>query len=79
MVKTKEDFVMSVAPTTSDPEVCADVVFFETSAGGAVFSVGSIAWAGSLAVNRYDNDSARITGNVLRRFLHDQAFQMPSR
>ena len=28
--------------------ISADVVFFETSSGGAVFSTGSIAWAGSL-------------------------------
>jgi N,N-dimethylformamidase len=77
MVKTKEDFVMSIAPTPSDPEVCADLVFFETSAGGAVFSVGSIAWAGSLAMYGYDNDVARITSNVLTRFMHEQNFELP--
>ena len=52
-----------------DPRVRADMVFFETPNGGAVFSTGSIAWAGSLAHNGYDNNVARITGNVLRRFL----------
>jgi N,N-dimethylformamidase len=34
-----------------------------------VFSVGSIAWTGALSHNGYDNDIARITENVLRRFL----------
>jgi N,N-dimethylformamidase beta subunit-like protein len=52
-----------------DPKVRADMVFFETPNGGAVFSTGSIAWAGSLAHNGYANNVARITGNVLRRFL----------
>jgi N,N-dimethylformamidase len=52
-----------------DPRVRADMVFFETPNGGAVFSTGSIAWAGSLGHNGYDNNVARISGNVLRRFL----------
>jgi N,N-dimethylformamidase len=51
------------------PKVRADMVFFETPNGGAVFSTGSIAWAASLAHNAYDNNVARITGNVLRRFI----------
>ena len=52
----------------------ADMVFFETTNGGAVFSTGSIAWGSSMAWNRYDNHVSRITGNVLKRFLDDQAF-----
>ena len=48
--------------------------FFETAAGGAVFSTGSIAWCGSLSHNRYDNNVARITGNVIRRFLDPAPF-----
>jgi N,N-dimethylformamidase len=52
-----------------DPRVRADMVFFETPNGGAVFSTGSIAWAGSLAHNGYANNVACITANVLRRFL----------
>jgi N,N-dimethylformamidase len=55
-----------------NPKVRADMVFFETPNGGAVFSTGSIAWAGSLGTNGYDNNVARITGNVLRRFLSDE-------
>ncbi|MBM4409041.1 MAG: LamG domain-containing protein, partial [Chloroflexi bacterium] len=54
---------------TIEPRVRADMVFFETPNGGAVFSVGSIAYAGSLLINAGDNDIARITANVLRRFL----------
>ncbi|MCY3875372.1 MAG: hypothetical protein OXF88_13905 [Rhodobacteraceae bacterium] len=49
--------------------VRADMVYFETPAGGAVFSVGSITWITSLSHDGFDNNVARITGNVLRRFL----------
>ncbi len=52
-----------------EAKVRADMVFFETPNGGAVFSTGSIAWAGSLSHNGYDNNVARITGNVLKRFI----------
>jgi N,N-dimethylformamidase len=45
-----------------------DMVFFETPDGGAVFSVGSIAYCGALSHNGYDNNVSRITENVLRRF-----------
>ena len=54
--------------------VRADMVFFQTPNGGAVFATGSIAWAGSLAHHGYDNNVARITGNVLRRFLDPAKF-----
>ena len=52
----------------------AEMVFFETPAGGAVFSTGSIAWAGSLSHEQYQNDIARITANVLNRFLDETPF-----
>ena len=55
----------------------ADMVFFETNGGGAVFSTGSIAWIGSLTWNGFDNNVARVTGNVLRRFLEPEAFPAP--
>lgn len=53
----------------------ADMVFFETKSGGAVFSTGSIAWSGSLSHDNYDNDVARITTNVLKRYLEDEPFE----
>lgn len=52
----------------------AEMVFFETHNGGAVFSTGSIAWAGSLSHDDYDNDVATITTNVLKRFIEDEPF-----
>ena len=52
----------------------AEMVFFETPSGGAVFSTGSIAWSASLSHADYKNDVARITANVLKRFLDETPF-----
>lgn len=79
MMVTKEDMpaanYMIGAP---DNDLCrADMVFFETGAGGAVFSTGSIAWAASLPVADFDGPTARITANAIRRFLDPAPFPMP--
>ncbi|MCW5260200.1 N,N-dimethylformamidase [Verminephrobacter eiseniae] len=58
--------------------VRADMVFFETARGGAVFATGSIAYMLSLSHNGYDNDISRITANVLRRFLDPRPFEAPA-
>ncbi|PHK95511.1 N,N-dimethylformamidase [Pseudoroseomonas rhizosphaerae] len=55
--------------------VRADIAFFPTARGGAVFSTGSIAWACALSHNGYDNSVSRLTGNVLRRFLDPSPFE----
>jgi N,N-dimethylformamidase len=56
----------------------ADMTFFETPAGGAVFSTGSITFCGSLPHNGYDNSISRILANVLDRFLDgDRDFAWP--
>jgi N,N-dimethylformamidase len=52
-------------------KVKAHLTYYEHPGGGAVFSVGSIAWAGSLSHNHYHNNVSRITENVLRKFLSD--------
>lgn len=54
---------------STHPPVRADMVYFETARGGAVFSVGSMSWCGSLSHKDYDNNVSRITENVLRKFL----------
>ena len=59
------------------PRIRADMVFFETPGGGAVFSTGSIAYAGSLGSNGFANNIARLTGNVLSRFLDPAPFKLP--
>jgi len=78
MLRTKEEF-LSTVPPFEDPKVRADMVFFETPDGGAVFSTGSIAYAGALAHNDYRNDICRLTTNVLRRMLHPDPFEPPQR
>ena len=75
MLRTKEEFEGSVMVPDPDPYVRADIVFYETPAGGAVFSVGSISWFGALARNDFDNDIARMTTNVLTRFADPEPFQ----
>jgi N,N-dimethylformamidase len=76
MLRVKEEFLATLPPF-DDPKVRADMVFFETPKGGAVFSTGSIAYAGALAHDEYDNDICRITGNVLRRMLDPEPFLLP--
>jgi N,N-dimethylformamidase beta subunit-like protein/concanavalin A-like lectin/glucanase superfamily protein len=52
----------------------ADIVFFTMPNNGAVFSVGSISWCGSLSHNGYQNNVSQITENVLKRFLDPKSF-----
>lgn len=60
--------MVNILGTTSD-KIRSDVVFFRTASGGAVFSVGSINWVGAMAWRRFENNVARMTGNVLREFV----------
>jgi N,N-dimethylformamidase len=65
-------------PTVTAPveaRIKADMVFFETAGGGAVFNIGSIAWPGSLSHNGYDNNVSRLTRNVLDRFTDPTPFE----
>ncbi|QEX24134.1 large subunit of N,N-dimethylformamidase [Hypericibacter adhaerens] len=69
--------VTSTIPAVSGvdcPSVRAELAFFETPNGGAVFSTGSIAWAGALNHEDGKNNVSRLTGNVLRRFLEPTPF-----
>ncbi len=56
----------------------ADMTFFETPGGGAVFSTGSITFCGCLPVNGFENNVSRLLQNVLNRFLDPEAkFEVP--
>ena len=48
--------------------VRAEIVFYETPAGGAVLGVGSIAFCGALGVDGGRNPVARLIANALRGF-----------
>jgi N,N-dimethylformamidase len=75
MVVCEEIFINAPGMCNGEhPFVRADMVFFETPAGGAVFSTSSISWAGSLSHNNYKNNVSRITANVLDRFLKEKSF-----
>ena len=52
---------------TQDPQVRADIVFFETPNDGSVFAAGSIAWSQALPIANGENNVARVLKNVLRR------------
>lgn len=54
---------------SQDPQVRGDMTYFTTPNGGAVFAVGSIAWSQALPCFDGDNNVARVTRNVLDRFL----------
>lgn len=56
-------------PARNDNAVVrSDLVYIPIAGGGAVFSVGSMSWAGALSHNHYRNSVSKITENVLRAF-----------
>jgi N,N-dimethylformamidase len=55
------------------------MVLVEQTAGGAVFSVGSICFTGALSHNNYRNNVATVVGNVLQNFLARPAKTPPHR
>ncbi len=55
-------------------QVRADLAFFPTAEGGAVFSTGSIAWVCALSCNGYRNSVSQVMRNVLTRFLDRRPF-----
>lgn len=70
-LRVVEDAEVTIADVTGSksPDVRSDVVLRTYPGGGAVFSVGSCSWAGSLSHNGYDNDIYRLTDNVLSAFV----------
>ncbi len=70
---TPEELLMPGA-NADDPAgptrlIRSDMVYFETAEGGAVFSVGSITFCGSLPWNGFDNPISRLLRNVVGRFI----------
>jgi N,N-dimethylformamidase len=73
MLRTKEEMLVTM-PVYDDPDIRADLTFFETASGGAVFSTGSIGFAAALGGSEETSDIARIADNALRRFLDPRPF-----
>ena len=53
----------------NNPQIRADLVYYKTPNDGAVFSVGSMSWCGSLSHNNYDNNVSKIMQNTINGFL----------
>jgi N,N-dimethylformamidase len=58
--------VIRLAKGTNIDDGGAELAYYETSSGGAVFSAGSIAWPSAILI---DDCVSRITANVINRFL----------
>ena len=59
-------------PGVPDAELIrADMTYFDTPSGGAVFSTGSITFCGSLPFNNFDNNVSTLLANVFNRFLQE--------
>jgi N,N-dimethylformamidase len=74
-----EDMLVHRHPLRQEDWSCADMTFFETASGGAVFSVGSMTYAGSLMVDGGASLLGRLTANVVRRFADPAPFALPMR
>jgi N,N-dimethylformamidase len=61
-------------PAAREAIIRSDVTFFETPGGGAVFSVGSMNFIGALPVDGYENPTAKLIENVIRRFSDPAPF-----
>ncbi|GIT26247.1 MAG: hypothetical protein CM1200mP41_22910 [Gammaproteobacteria bacterium] len=67
----------NLADAPMDQLIRSDMVFFETPSGGAVFSVGSITFCGSLPHNKFDNNISTLLRNVINRFVEPDPFSYP--
>lgn len=65
-------------PASREEIIRADLTFFETAGGGAVFSVGSMNFIGALPIDGYENVAAQLVTNVIRRFADPAPFPAPS-
>jgi len=66
-----EERLTHVVTWAHEPEekvIRADMIYFDCPGGGAVFSVGSITFCGSLPWNDFDNNISKIVENVVRGF-----------
>jgi N,N-dimethylformamidase len=61
-------FATTIPGETLEQLIRADMTYIEKPKDGAIFSVGSITYCGSLPHNNFDNDVSRLTFNVLNKF-----------
>ena len=73
-IAVPEEILSHVGTVSGEPPedlIRAEMAYCDVPGGGAVFSVGSITFCGSLPSNDFDNNVSRLLLNVLRRFLAD--------
>jgi N,N-dimethylformamidase len=70
-----EDRLNQFWPGTREELIRSDLTFFETPAGGAVLSVGSMCFVGALPIDDYDNLLTRMMTNAVRRFIDPTPFR----
>jgi N,N-dimethylformamidase len=63
-------------PGKREDIIRSDLTFFEAPDGGAVFSVGSMCFIGTLPVDGYDNPAAKLIENIVRRFADPTPFTL---
>jgi N,N-dimethylformamidase len=78
MMIAREDLRFVVPDEWVHSRVRADLTFFETKSGGAVLSLSSMTWCGSLSYNNFDNGVCRLSANAVRRFIAPEPFAMPA-
>ncbi|BFM14814.1 N,N-dimethylformamidase [Maricurvus nonylphenolicus] len=78
MLYVLEEMNMTYPLEAYKPLIYAEVAFFETPNGGAMFTVGSMTWCGSLSHNNYENDVSIMTQNVINRFIDSTPFELPN-
>jgi N,N-dimethylformamidase len=74
MTLVLEEMLSHLSTVSGEPAadlMRAEIVYFETPGGGAVFSVGSITFCGSLWRNGFEGPVSRLLENVVRRFQRD--------
>ena len=49
----------------------SDMIYYENSNGGKLFSVGSITFCGSLPTNKFNNNISIILKNVINKFINN--------
>ena len=69
-----EDRLTQLWPGTPEDLMRADLTFFETPAGGAVLSVGSMCFVGALPVDNYENLLTKMMTNAVTRFIDPAPF-----
>lgn len=57
---------------TNNPNVRADITFFEHQGGGFVVSTSAITWTGALAYREFDNNVSQFMRNIVRKAVTAQ-------